>query len=136
MIVNESEEVLLPAALRDLVKVKEVREERKEGCITLTVELSPEFIDHYGHVHGALLSMLAVASAEVVAKEVLSSEEYLVAVTHNINFIRQPGALGDLEVRSCVHARSDSIIHVTSFISCDDTEVANALTVFVIVKGV
>ncbi|MDK6028402.1 hypothetical protein QPL79_03370 [Ignisphaera sp. 4213-co] len=126
----------IPSLFKDTIRIKEFREDKQNKCIEILHELVPDFLDQYSNVHGSALALLSILAAENVAKTQISDDEYLVAISHTINFISQPETFGDLEIKSCVIGKSDRIIHVQTTIACNDKELANALTVFITEKSV
>jgi hypothetical protein len=121
----------IPAAFKDSLKVKEFREDKTNNCIELVYDFSHDLLDQYGNIHGSVLALLSIIAAESIARMQIFSDEYLVAISHTINFISQPDTLGDLELRSCVIGKGGRVIHVQTAISCHGKEIANALTMFI-----
>ncbi|MEM0067572.1 MAG: hotdog fold domain-containing protein [Ignisphaera sp.] len=126
----------VPLAFKDSIRIKEFREDRTNKCIEFLHELTSDFLDQYNNVHGSALALLSVLAAENVAKTQIFGDEYLVAISHTINFVSQPETLADLEIRSCVIGKGGKIIHVQTTITCNGKELANALTVFVVEESV
>ena len=91
-----------PAIFRELLKLKEFREDKVNNCIEMVHEITPDFLDQYGNIHGSILSLLSIIAAENVARMQISGDEYLVAISHTTNFIAQPETLDCIELRSCV----------------------------------
>ena len=130
----DSELGSFPEALRDLLKIREYREDKKSNCIYLTLEFTPLMLNSHGNIHGSYIAVLSITAAETAAKLTISEEEVLMAVSHSINFLKQPEILNDIELESCVTSRSDRIVHVSTFLRSLDTDIANSATVFVIEK--
>jgi len=127
----------VPALFRENMRVKDIREDRNEKCVEITIELLPEYLDQYGNMHGSVLAFLSIIAAEATAKMFgLSEEGYLVALSHTTNFISQPEMLGDLVLRSCVAGKGERVIHVHTIVECEGRELANALTMFVVEQRV
>jgi predicted transcriptional regulator len=122
----------VPAIFREILKAKEFREDKVSNCVELVYEISQDFIDQYGNIHGSLLALLSIIAAESIARMQIFSDEYLVVVSHTINFITQPDTLGDLEFKACIIGKGERVLHVQTAITCHGKEIANALTMFIV----
>jgi hypothetical protein len=121
----------VPAVFKESLKVKEFREDKVNNCVELVYDFSHDFLDQYGNIHGSILALLSIIAAESIARMQIFGDEFLVAISHTINFISQPDVLGDLELRSCVIGKGGRVVHVQTTITCHGEEIANALTMFI-----
>ncbi len=134
MMISDTESDFLPEFIKDILKIKEHREDKKNRCSYITVEAVPLLFNNHGNIHGSYIAMLTLTAAENAARLTINEDEYLVAISHSINFLKQPETLGDIELESCITSRSDRIIHVNTFLRCLDADVANSTTIFVVEK--
>lgn len=125
---------LLPESLKEALKIREHREDRKNKCTNIVLETTPQLFNSHGNIHGSYIAMLTLTAAENAAKLTIEDDEFLVAISHSINFLKQPEVFGDIELESCITSRSDRIVHVNTFLRCLDTDIASSTTIFVIEK--
>jgi len=123
-----------PEPLKEILKIKEHKEDKKSKCIYITLEPTPLMLNSHGNIHGSYIAMLSITAAENIAKLIINEEEFLVAINHSVNFLKQPETFGDIEIESCITNRSDRIIHVNTYLRCLDTDIANSTTIFVVEK--
>lgn len=120
--------------LRNTLRVREYREDKKNRCIHLVLEPAPLLLNSHGNIHGSYIAMLTLTAAENTARLAVGEDEYMVAINHSVYFLKQPDTLGDIELDSCITSRSDRIMHVNTYLRCMDTDVANSTTIFVTEK--
>ncbi len=125
---------IVPLAIRNLLKIRDYREQQKEKCINITLDVDPEIIDARGNIHGSFIALATIVAAENAAKMSIHEDEFLVAVNHSVNFMRQPESLGEIEISSCISNRTNRLIYVTTTMSSLDTDIANSITIFIAEK--
>lgn len=125
---------VIPPAMRNLLKIRDYREQHREKCISITLDVDPEVIDVRGNIHGSFIALATIVAAENAAKMSIHEDEFLVAVNHSVNFLKQPESLSEIEISSCVSNRTDRLIYVTTTMSSLDTDIANSITIFIAEK--
>ncbi|MCS7112101.1 MAG: hotdog fold thioesterase [Ignisphaera sp.] len=134
MLTLDTELEFIPEFVRNVLKIKEYREDKKSRCAYVTLEPTPLLLNSHGNIHGSYIAMLTLIAAENAARLTINEGEFMVAISHSINFLKQPDTLGDIELESCIASKSDRIIHVSTLLSCLDTDIANSTTIFVVEK--
>uniref|UniRef100_A0A7C2Z116 Thioesterase domain-containing protein n=1 Tax=Ignisphaera aggregans TaxID=334771 RepID=A0A7C2Z116_9CREN len=118
----------LPTALKNIMIIRDVIKNEKRGCIRLTVSISPDVAS----IHGGLIALLAMTSAEVVVTSLLHEEEALVVINHNINFLKHVALYGqEIDVESCIISKGEKVINIQTFVRSNEEDVAYAVTSFV-----
>jgi len=129
-----STEVLdnIPLALRNAIAVRESSRDVKRNCMKMLIELNPDVLTSHGEIPGGLISMLTIATAEILATTSLQSNKALLVINHNVHFLKHPETLSDIEIESCILSRGERILSISSYARCGEIDVAYTLSTFVV----
>jgi len=122
----------IPLVLRNAIAIRESSRNAKRNCLKILIELNPDILTSHGEIPGGLISMLTIAVAEALATTSIQSNKALLVVNHNVHFLKHPETLNDIEIESCTLSRGERILNISSYTRCGETDVAYALSTFVV----
>lgn len=126
---------IIPTALRNLMNVREVVRDERKGCHRVVLEPNLDILTIHGELHGGYISAITMIAAEVAAATLLSEEEALVVIGHNISFLKHAEAVNEVELESCVVSKGEKVIHIETRVRVDTEEIARSITSFIAEKA-